>query len=187
MGVTNILIMRTLGNIIWHFPLFGFVTSFFTFLVGGFFLITISTAIYGQHNAMGVYEFEVLSEVSASLPGDVYYSKNESLESLYNDDFALEITCYKGDGYEYFPDLTNYINEMSEGLGYIKFGDFIKQDIKPGMKSQFSLTYSEEEKCNIIFGVIQDSFSRKLYEIELYCYKINSETAALIINGIKIN
>ena len=152
-----------------------------------FFLITLSTAIYGQQNTMGVYVFEGLSEVSASLPGDIYYSKNINSESLYNDDFELEITCYKGDNYEYFPDLTDFITEMSEGLNYTKFGDFIKQDIKPGMKSQFSIAYSAEEKCNIIFGVIQDSFSRKLYEIELYCFKINSDTASLIINGIKIN
>lgn len=151
------------------------------------FLITLSAAIYGQQNTMDVYVFNGLSEVSASLPGDVYYSKSEFSESLYNDDFELEINCYKGNSYDYYPDLTNFINEMSKQLGYTKFGDFIKQDIKPGMKSQFSLTYSAEEKCNIVFGVIQDSFSRKLYEIELYCYKINSEIAALIINGIKIN
>jgi hypothetical protein len=153
----------------------------------GFFLITLSTVIYGQQNAMNVYVFERLTEVSASLPGDVYYSKQEISESLYNDNFELEINCFKGKGYDYYPDLTNYINEMAKDLGYTKFGDFIKQDIKPGMKSQFSLTYSAEDECNIVFGVIQDSFSRKLYEIELYCYKINSETAALIINGIKIN
>ena len=151
------------------------------------FLITLSAAIYGQQNTMDVYVFNGLSEVSASLPGDVYYSKSEFSESLYNDDFELEINCYKGNSYDYYPDLTNFINEMSKQLGYTKFGDFIKQDIKPGMKSQFSLTYSAEGKCNIVFGVIQDSFSRKLYEIELYCYKINSEIAALIINGIKIN
>jgi hypothetical protein len=59
-----------------------------------FFLITLSTAIYGQQNTMGVYVFEGLSEVSASLPGDIYYSKNINSESLYNDDFELEITCY---------------------------------------------------------------------------------------------
>ena len=39
--------MRTLGNIIWHFPLFGFVTAFFTFLVGGFFVLTVIGAPIG--------------------------------------------------------------------------------------------------------------------------------------------
>lgn len=39
--------MRTLGNIIWHFPLFGFLTAFFTFLVGVFFVLTIVGAPIG--------------------------------------------------------------------------------------------------------------------------------------------
>ena len=59
--------------------------------------------------------------------------------------------------------------------------------MKPGVKSQYSITFDKEEEINIVFGVIQDSFSKKLYEFTLYCYNINSETAALIINGIKIN
>ena len=67
------------------------------------FLITLSAAIYGQQNTMDVYVFNGLSEVSASLPGDVYYSKSEFSESLYNDDFELEINCYKGNSYDYYP------------------------------------------------------------------------------------
>jgi len=33
--------MKTLGNILWHFPFFGFVTSLFTAILGLFFLATI--------------------------------------------------------------------------------------------------------------------------------------------------
>jgi len=40
--------MRTVGNIIWHFPLFGFITSFLTFLIGLFFLATIIGAPIGM-------------------------------------------------------------------------------------------------------------------------------------------
>jgi uncharacterized membrane protein YccF (DUF307 family) len=33
--------MRTLGNIIWHFPFLGFLTAFWTFLIGGILVITV--------------------------------------------------------------------------------------------------------------------------------------------------
>lgn len=33
--------MRTLGNIIWHFPFLGFITAFWTFIVGGLLVITV--------------------------------------------------------------------------------------------------------------------------------------------------
>jgi len=153
------------------------------------FLITLSSGIYGQQNTMAEYDFEVNSEVSANLPGEVYYDNNEDadFETLYNDDFELDLTCYKGNNFEYFSDLNEFINEIAEGYEFKNFSDYIKIDIKPGVKGQYSLTYDKEEECNIIFGVIQDSFSRKLYEFTLYCYNINSETAAQIINGIKIN
>lgn len=39
--------MRTFGNIIWHFPFFGFVTAFFTFLVGLLLTATVVAAPVG--------------------------------------------------------------------------------------------------------------------------------------------
>jgi uncharacterized membrane protein YccF (DUF307 family) len=33
--------MKTLGNILWHFPFLGFLTSLVTFLMGGLFVITV--------------------------------------------------------------------------------------------------------------------------------------------------
>jgi uncharacterized membrane protein YccF (DUF307 family) len=39
--------MRTLGNIIWHFPFFGFLNALFTFIVGGLFVITVVGAPIG--------------------------------------------------------------------------------------------------------------------------------------------
>jgi uncharacterized membrane protein YccF (DUF307 family) len=39
--------MRILGNIIWHFPFFGFLNALFTFLVGGLFVITVVGAPIG--------------------------------------------------------------------------------------------------------------------------------------------
>ena len=153
------------------------------------FLITFSSIIYGQQVTMNEYEFEVNSEVSVSLPGEVYYENNEDaeFELLYNDDFELELTCYKGSDYDYFPDLTEFINEIAEGYSFKNFSDFIKQDMKPGVKSQYSITFDKEEDINVVFGVIQDSFSKKLYEFTLYCYNISPEKATRIINGIKIN
>lgn len=39
--------MRTLANILWHFPFFGFVTALITFLSGGFLVLTIIGAPIG--------------------------------------------------------------------------------------------------------------------------------------------
>ena len=39
--------MRTLANILWHFPFFGFLTAFYTFLIGIFFTITVIGAPIG--------------------------------------------------------------------------------------------------------------------------------------------
>lgn len=39
--------MRTLGNILWHLLFLGFVSSFFTFLVGGLLVITVVGAPIG--------------------------------------------------------------------------------------------------------------------------------------------
>ncbi len=39
--------MRTLGNILWHFPFFGFLSALYTFFVGLFFLATIVGAPIG--------------------------------------------------------------------------------------------------------------------------------------------
>ena len=39
--------MRTLGNILWHFPFLGFLSALFTFLVGGLFVITVIGAPIG--------------------------------------------------------------------------------------------------------------------------------------------
>lgn len=39
--------MRTLGNILWHFPFFGFVTAFITFIIGGIFVLTVIGAPIG--------------------------------------------------------------------------------------------------------------------------------------------
>ena len=39
--------MRTLGNILWHFPFFGFVNALLTFLLGGILVITVVGAPVG--------------------------------------------------------------------------------------------------------------------------------------------
>jgi len=39
--------MRTLGNILWHFPFFGFLTALGTFLIGGLLFITVIGAPIG--------------------------------------------------------------------------------------------------------------------------------------------
>ena len=39
--------MRTLANILWHFPFFGFANAFVTFLIGGFLVLTVIGAPIG--------------------------------------------------------------------------------------------------------------------------------------------
>ena len=39
--------MRSLGNIIWHIPFLGFVTAFFTFLLGSLLVVTVVAAPIG--------------------------------------------------------------------------------------------------------------------------------------------
>jgi uncharacterized membrane protein YccF (DUF307 family) len=45
--------MRTLGNILWHFPFFGFVTAIFYWLLGALLTVTIVAAPIG----LGLMEF----------------------------------------------------------------------------------------------------------------------------------
>ena len=43
----KIKIMRTLGNILWHFPLLGFVTALINFLIGSLFVVSVVGAPIG--------------------------------------------------------------------------------------------------------------------------------------------
>ncbi len=45
--------MKTLGNILWHFPFFGFITAAFTWLFGAFLSITVIAAPVG----LGLMEY----------------------------------------------------------------------------------------------------------------------------------
>lgn len=69
--------MRTLGNILWHFPFFGFVTAFYTFLVGVLFLISIIGAPIGlgliQHSKF------LLSPFSSRMVSDSEIGKEKSM------------------------------------------------------------------------------------------------------------
>lgn len=149
--------------------------------------LTASNLIYSQKYVLTEHvEFKV------SLPGDVYYEvfhKEGQLvyEELFTDDFGLDVMVWEGDDFDYFDDLTNFTNEMIEHSEYKNSSFFAKSEISPGVNSRFLITYSKEEECNIIFGVIQDSFARKQYEIELFCYNISSKEATSIINSIDID
>ena len=155
-------------------------------------LLTASNLIYSQK-----YELIEYEEFKVSLPGDVYYAANRNkegqlvYEELFADaeysDFELDVMVFVGDDFDYFDDLKDYIDEMIEFGEHKNSRFFAKSEISSGVNSRFSITYSEEEECNIIFGVIQDSFARKLYDIELYCYNISSKVAISIINSIDID
>lgn len=157
-------------------------------------LLTASNLSYSQEYLYQLTEHE---EFKVSLPGDVYYAANRNkegqlmYEELFADaeysDFALDVSVYKGDEFDYFDDLTEFANEMAEDLEYQNSRFFAGSEISSGVNGHFLITYSKEEDCNIIFGVIQDSFARKQYEIELFCYNISSKAATSIINSIDID
>tara|TARA_B100000795_G_C22702232_1_gene400121 strand:+ start:262 stop:753 length:492 start_codon:yes stop_codon:yes gene_type:complete len=69
--------MKQLGNLLWHFPFFGFVTSFFTFLIGGFLVITVIGAPIGlgliQHSKF------LLSPFSSRMISDSKLGKKKTL------------------------------------------------------------------------------------------------------------
>lgn len=69
--------MRTLGNILWHFPFFGFITAFYTFIVGVLFLISIIGAPIGlgliQHSKF------LLSPFSSRMVSDIEIGKEKSM------------------------------------------------------------------------------------------------------------
>ena len=68
--------MRTLANILWHFPFFGFLTAFYTFLIGFFFTITVIGAPIGlgliQHSKF------LLSPFSKKMVSDSVANKEKS-------------------------------------------------------------------------------------------------------------
>jgi len=68
--------MRTLGNILWHFPFFGFITALYTFILGGLFFITIIGAPIGlgliQHSKF------LLSPFSSRMVSDSEIGKEKS-------------------------------------------------------------------------------------------------------------
>ena len=107
-------------------------------------------------------------------------------ESLLNDNFAADLSVYTGNNYEYFSDFTKELNEFAEDMGYTEIRKFKKGSISSEITYEFYSGYSPEDRCTVIFGVIQNSFSRKLYEFELVCLKINLKTATSIINSIEI-
>ena len=140
------------------------------------------------------YVYSSNKEFSLELPGDVYYDKNVDdsdsdiilYEELYNDDYEADLTVYKGSDYEYLEDLSKELNAMSDDLGYTEVRKFFKSSQNNEVNSEFYIGYSDESESNVIFGIIQNSFSRRLYEFELFCLNIDMTTANKIIRSIVI-
>ena len=139
------------------------------------------------------YVYDRNQEFEITLPGEVYY-KLVPLDSkflpfyeiLYNDNFEADLSVYKGDSYEYFYDFTNELNLNAEDMGYKEIRKFTKGSISSEITYEFYSGYSSDDRCTVIFGIIQDSFSRIYYEFDLLCLKIDLKTATSIINSIEI-
>lgn len=139
------------------------------------------------------YVLEIYDEFNVSLSGDVYYKQSKDdegnlvAEILFNDDYEVWVTVYKGNDFECFSNLNDFINESAEFYKYEKHSAFLKKKYSDGVNGYFHLTYSEIDDSNLIFGIIQDTFSKKQYEIDLICLNINSKTARSIIESISID
>ena len=141
--------------------------------------------------AQNTYVYNEHEEFNITLPGEVYYDSMIQdgklvFESLLNDNFAADLSVYTGNNYEYFSDFTKELNEFAGDMGYTEIRKFKKGSISSEITYEFYSGYSPEDRCTVIFGLIQNSFSRKLYEFELVCLKINLKTATSIINSIEI-
>ena len=150
--------------------------------------LLISINSFGQDD----YVLEIYDEFNVSLPGDVYYKESKDdegnliAEILFNDDYEVWVTVYEGNDFEYFSNLNDFIDEIAETMEYEKHSAYLKKEYSDGVNGYFHLTYSKIDDSNLIFGVIQDTFSKKQYEIELICLNINSKTARSIIESISI-
>ena len=153
-----------------------------------FFLMLIPFISLGQ----STYELNAYDEFNVSIPGEVYYSSSKNddgvllYEELYNDDFELIVSVYEKGAYDYFSNLTLFIDEMADDLDYEKHSEYYKRNYSKGLSGVFHTTYDKQNDGNVIFGVIQDTSSKKLYEIELLCLNIGSTTAREIIKSIEI-
>jgi len=135
-----------------------------------------NTYLYNRHQ-----------EFNITLPGEVYYESDENQESLSNENFVAYLSVYTaGNGYEYISDFTKELNEFAEDYGYTEIRKFTKGSISSEISYEFYSGYSPDDRCTVIFGVIQNSFSRKLYDFNLICLKIDLKTATSIINSIEI-
>jgi hypothetical protein len=151
------------------------------------FLVTLSL----QLNAQNRYIYNESKEFTIALPGDIYYDaiKKDGVlvyETLYNDDLDADLMVYEGRDYEYLPTFSRELSSMANDLGYKEVREFIKGSMSNVIKYEFYIGFSPDDECNVIFGLIQDSFSRKLYEFELFCHNLNINSATEIINSIQI-
>ena len=141
--------------------------------------------------AQNTYVYNEHEEFKITLPGEVYYDSMIQdgklvFESLLNDNFAADLSVYTGNTYEYFSDFTKELNEFAEDMGYTEIRKFKKGNISSEITYEFYSGYSSDDRCTVIFGIIQDSFSRIYYEFDLLCLKIDLKTATSIINSIEI-
>ena len=145
-----------------------------------------------QLNAQKRYYYNESKEFTVMLPGDIYYDsmkKNGVLvyETLFNDDLDADLSVYEGRAYEYLPTFSRELSSMANDYGYKEVREFSKGSMSNVIKYEFYIGYSPDDECNVIFGLIQDSYSRKLYEFELFCHNLSLNSATEVINSIQIN
>ena len=142
-------------------------------------------------NAQGRYTYSENKNFTIEFPSEVYYETEIKdgvvvEELLYNDDFETSLMSYSGDEYEYLKDFSKELDQMAEIYEYKEVREFSKGSLSSEIKYQFYIGYSSLDECNVIFGMIQNSYTRVNYDFELLCFNINLNTASKIINSIQL-
>ena len=142
-------------------------------------------------NAQGRYYYSDNENFTIELPSEVFYESITDKgvvteELLGNDDFETSLMSYKGDEYEYIKDFSSELNQVAEIFKFKEVREFSKGSQSNEIKYQFYIGYSTTNECTVIFGMVQDSYTRINYDFELLCWNINLETASKIINSIQL-
>ena len=142
-------------------------------------------------NAQGRYYYNDNENFTIEFPSEVFYESVTDKgvvteELLGNDDFETSLMSYKGDEYEYIKDFSSELNQVAEIYKFKEVREFSKGSQSNEIKYQFYIGYSTTNECTVIFGMVQDSYTRINYDFELLCWNINLETASKIINSIQL-
>lgn len=127
-----------------------------------------------------------------SLPSnDVLYSSNnnEYLSETYSnreEDFEFTIIYFDGDAYDEYLNFDEELRAIADDYEYSSYSVFHEELIKTGVNSKYAIAYDNDYQAMVIYGLIHDTNSKVIYDIEIICFEMNVFDAAIIINSIEL-